>query len=112
MTTFKGYGSGKRVPWKKRVYHADGTVSDDQRPAKVRTPSVHVQFQPHVTHQINRGTAKKLGLKRLPKGGVYIDSWATQKRYMDHEKHHGRDVGWKDWRKRPRLDSLAQERVW
>ncbi len=93
---FSGYGPGKKGGPKRLVYDLSGGRPSTSSSGR-RAPSVHVQFRPYVSHQIDRKTARKLGFVRRPKGGVVIDSWAKQKAYMDHEKHAGRDVAWRDW---------------
>jgi hypothetical protein len=96
---FSGYGPGIKGGPRKLRYDLGpgGGLLDDAAPKKRRGTSVHVQFRPYVSYQIAPSTAKKLKFKLRPKvGGVYISSWADQKKYMDHERHHGRDVGWKD----------------
>ena len=97
MTTFHGFGPGKKAPWKSRRYLADGTVVDDDTPApKSKGPSVHTRFKPFKSAQVHRATAKELGLKK--QGCMtHFNSEKELNRYLAFEKHHGRDVGWKDW---------------
>lgn len=93
---FRGFGQAKGR-WKSRVYLADGTVLEDApAPQKKKSPSVHTRFRPFISPQVERKTARKLGLKRVGWGTAF-SSERELDRYLAHEKHHGRDVGWKDY---------------
>lgn len=93
---FSGIGAPKGT-WTKRRYDAQGNVIEPgaSAPAK-RGPSYHVRFKPFASPQIDRKTSRELGLKRDKQGLTHFTSESQLDRYLAHEKHHGRDVRWKD----------------
>jgi hypothetical protein len=98
MTTFSGFGPGKPGGPRKLRYDlgpGGGRIEDAPEPKK-RTASVHTRFKPFKSAQVHRQTAKDLGLKKVG-CMTHFSSEAELNRYLAYEKHHGRDVGWKDF---------------
>jgi hypothetical protein len=74
-----------------RIVPADGA-----RPGK--GPKIHTTFKPFVSHQVDRTTARDLGLERLPRakgGGTAFKSERELRKYRQFEAAHGRETHWK-----------------
>lgn len=80
-----------------RRYNLSSGEVSESKPERRKGPAVHKRFVPFLSPQIDRKTARKLGLKRTRKNMTEFNSEKELNRYLAYEKDHGRGTGWRDF---------------
>ena len=92
MTTFGGFGPGKKGPIKTVYKLSPGAPERRGR----RLTGIQHRFTPFLTHQIHEKDAAELGLERSSDKGTWIPTEKKLDEYMARQRARGRDCRWRD----------------